>query len=213
MAICSEPWLKALNRRVQNPYPRPILPFLPKIHLLAHMRWKVTWDDLPSSFSSFFSSSAGASAGAPPAAPPLGAAAAPPPDPTFNSRSLTFFPSSAYELCQGRLRYWRSKRARHALANSVVHILSTSGTLAALMMVWSLSACCLSAWCALTPNPWGLTVGSRFSSARISAAYDTASSDWDMVIIILVYNELWTWLKERCDYQGSIEISVVSFRL
>jgi hypothetical protein len=52
-----------------------------------------------SSFSSFFSSSFGASAAAPPAAAAAGtapAAGAPPPEPTLDSRSFTFFPSSAF---------------------------------------------------------------------------------------------------------------------
>ena len=72
--------------------------------------------------SSFFSSAA-AAASPPAAAPPAaGAAAAPPPEPTFDSRSLTSLPS-------------------RALANSDVQMGSTSATLAALIRVWSLSAC------------------------------------------------------------------------
>lgn len=57
-----------------------------------------TMSSSDSSFSSAFSSSFGASAAAPAdaagAAEPL-AAGAPPPEPTFDSRSFTFFPSRA----------------------------------------------------------------------------------------------------------------------
>jgi hypothetical protein len=52
-----------------------------------------------SSFSSFFSSAFGASVAAPPVAAAAGAApaaGAPPPEPTLDSRSFTFFPSSAF---------------------------------------------------------------------------------------------------------------------
>lgn len=59
-----------------------------------------TMSSSDSSFSSsFFSSSFGASAAAAPPAPPADgptAAGAPPPDPTFDSSSLTFLPSKAF---------------------------------------------------------------------------------------------------------------------
>ena len=76
--------------------------------------------DLPSSA---FSSAAGASAEPEAAAaPPAAGAAAPPPEPTFRRRSLTSLPS-------------------RALAKREVQMGSISGTLAAVMRDWSLSAC------------------------------------------------------------------------
>ena len=106
----------------------------------------VTWwwiVDIPSSFSSAFVS-AGASVDTAPPAPADGAAAAPPPDPTFNSISLTSLPSSAcasVSPCPLPVLPSDLWIILHTLAKSVVHIGSTSSILAALMSVCSLSAC------------------------------------------------------------------------
>ena len=83
--------------------------------VLSSMRF-----DLPSS--AFSSAGASAEAAAPPAAAPPAAGAAAPPEPTFRRRSLTSLPS-------------------RALAKREVQMGSISGTLAAEMRAWSLSAC------------------------------------------------------------------------
>ncbi len=113
----------ALSRRDRIPCLRRILPSLFwEKQLAMHGAQSSYCCNAPSSF---FSSSAGAaSSAAPPAAAPpaAGAAAAPPPpEPTFRSMSLTSLPS-------------------RALANRVAQMGSTSGTPAALMRVFNLSA-------------------------------------------------------------------------
>lgn len=149
---CREP----LSRKDRSPCPRPT-PLSLQQNIVSsnqapqpppmHMH-------LPSSFSSSLgaSSAAEAPAAAPPAA---GAAAAPPPEPTFNSSSFTSLPSSA-------------------LAKRLHQMGSTSGTLAAVMMDWSLSAYTdkireilprLRGGCLR-----GITVMSTPSSARMRAA-------------------------------------------
>lgn len=144
---------------------------------------------LPSSFSSFLASSSGASAAAPPLVPPLGAAAAPPPpDPTFNSRSLTFLPSSAYWIC------WRAdddpydgsdewhpmciplQRALSILARHHPHLLLWSGFEACPPKLDDLVSLSLNPW------SWRLTVRWTSASARIREAYETASSELDMIM-------------------------------
>lgn len=122
------PSKKPLSRRDRSPYPRLTPPSLhttiPVSKLLTPSHLPTTnVFNLPSSLASSLGASAAASppaAAAPPAA--VGAAAAPPPEPTFMSRSLTSLPS-------------------RALAKSWHQMGSTSGTLAAVMRDWSLSAC------------------------------------------------------------------------
>jgi hypothetical protein len=96
-------------------------------------------ESLPSSFSSSFTSSG---ATAPPAAgaPPDATAAAPPPEPTFRRRSFTSLPSSACGHISRRYFEIIFLDVVLTLAKRVVHIGSTSGTLAAEMRVCSLSA-------------------------------------------------------------------------
>ena len=132
------------SRTDRSPYPRRTLPSLHGFvsnepDLLVCERGVA---NIPSSFFSSSFASAGASPDAPPAAAPDGAAAAPPPDPTFNSMSLTSFPSSACAFVSPwSLLVLRQETVRlFTLAKRVVHIGSTSSRLAALMRVCSLSA-------------------------------------------------------------------------
>lgn len=138
---------------------------------------------LPSSFSSSFG--AGASPAPPPvAAPPDGAAAAaPPPDPTFSSISLTFFPSSALSLsveplqskpgmapylCEESRPYW-------------LHIVELGGFDECLELVGLYDDVSPLSYNFPSTISAGLTVTSISSSARIRAAYETASSEVDIV--------------------------------
>ena len=113
----------ALSRRDRSPCRRRTPPSLLDdivsdrvlVLVLSSMRF-----DLPSS--AFSSAGASAEAAAPPAAAPPAAGAAAPPEPTFRRRSLTSLPS-------------------RALAKREVQMGSISGTLAAEMRAWSLSAC------------------------------------------------------------------------
>ena len=75
------------------------------VSLMTNSNLKCMCKPLPDSFSSSLASSAAASAPAPvPAAPPaVVAAAAPPPEPTFSSRSLMSLPSSAWSFLSALL--------------------------------------------------------------------------------------------------------------
>ena len=88
-------------------------------------------------------SAAAAAAPAPPAAGAAAAAALPPPDPTFINRSFTSLPSRACSsnMSEFVVQYPLSFRRRCTLAKREHQMGSTSGTLAAVMRVWSLSDC------------------------------------------------------------------------
>jgi hypothetical protein len=182
---------KSSNRKDRNPYLRLIpLPFPQLKRLVFHVMYRVDNRFLRSGS---FSASASAPL-APPAAagPEEETAGAPPPDPTFRRRALTSFPSSAYSrindaICQtnqsamqGNVRTFANKEAQMG---------STSSTFAAASMACSFSVFAGSQYYALVTAPSPMyqqhrrahTVISTPSSARIRAAYETASSALDIL--------------------------------